>query len=574
MRFKIFYISILIAFISVASRLFFLQIIQGNYYRLQSARNTIRVIPEKAIRGKILDRNGVILAQDRLALDVAIIPQDLKDMRTVFSELSKIFAIKEEELEARFRGNISTPFAPVVVLGDIDKEKALIVAEKTNKFPGVIIESRPTRVYPYKYVASHILGYMGMPEVVKESLGDYGFTAVNQVGISGIEKYLERFLRGENGGMQIEVDNRGRQTSLLGLRVPKKGVDIRLTIDIRVQEILDDLFSENKGAAILIHPFNGEILAMVSSPAFDPNVFVEKEHNKLRLRYLLDKDASLFNRATLGQYPAGSVFKIITALAALTNNAINTDTRFFCPGGKLIGRREFKCWSRHGEEDLKDAIVHSCNVYFYNAAILLGAQRLSEYAKIFNLGRPTGIDLPMEESGFVPSPSLRREIYHQGWYKGDTANLAIGQGGLLVTPIQIASMISVIANSGQLLKPHLVAEVGGKKVIYEAPSKVNIESNYLSFLRGALRSVVEDSSGTAHMLQMYDMEISAKTGTAQAGAGRKHGWVVGFLPFDKPEVAFVIFLEDSQGSSSANALAIKLFRRLYKEKLLVFKQDK
>lgn len=551
-----------------------MQIIQGEQFLRQSKNNAIRIIPQKAVRGKILDRNGVVLAQDRLSLNVSVIPQGIDNKEVVFKELSDILGLEAEELELKFRRNISAPFVPVVIVRDIDKKKALLIAERINMFSGVIIESEPERDYPHSQTAAHILGYLGMQQKVAPSLRDerdrYGFSAVKKVGISGIEKYLEHYLRGKDGGMQVEVDNRGRRINLLGFRHPYKGSDVKLSIDIRYQKLLEESFAQSRGAAILMDPFNGEILALVSSPSFDPAVFIQKTNHNLRLEYLSDRRAPLFNRAISGQYPPGSIFKIITSLAGLSLGKIDKDTHFFCSGEKLVGRRVFKCWSRHGDESFKEAIIHSCNVFFYTVGLMVGAQDLAEYARLFFLGLATGIDLPAEESGFVPSPKWRKQFLGQGWYGGDTANLAIGQGSLLVTPLQVVRMISVIANHGYLVRPHLISKVGEKEVIYKRPPKINIKEEHLEFIRQALREVVSDDTGTAHIVDMDDVEISAKTGTAQAGAGRKHGWITGFAPYDNPQVSFVIFLQDSQGGAAASALARKFFRKLRREKLLLF----
>ncbi len=570
MRFKAFYITIITVFVIVAFRLFFLQVVKGKYFFLRSQRNAIRIIPEHALRGNILDRNGTVLVQDRLALNVAIIPQSLTNDSGTFRELAKTLSLTEEGLKLKFRKNISAPFVPVSVAEDIDRQKALLIAEKANKLPGVLIGYEPIRQYLYGTSLAHALGYLGMPQEFWTDYADYGFSVVSYVGVAGVEKYLDRFLRGVEGGKLIEVDNQGRQITTLGLRIPRKGQDITLTIDIRVQKILDELIASRKGAVILMNPFNGEIIAMANSPSFDPESFVKKTASRQRQSYLSDPDAPLFNRAVSGEYPPGSVFKLITAIAGLSTKKINPTTVFFCPGEKLIGRRVFKCWSEHGTQNLKEAIVHSCNVYFYTVGILTGAESLYEYAKVFNLGKRTGIDLPEESAGFLPNPRWQAEVNQQKWYQGDTANMAIGQGGLLLTPLQVVRMVSAIANSGYLVQPHLIRKVAEKRVIYKNPSKININPKYLLFLREAMRKVVEEETGTAHNINFADFAIAAKTGTAQIPEGRKHGWVVGFAPYTTPKIAFVIFMERSQGGIAASEFAREFFNRLAAEKLLLF----
>ncbi|MEW6009422.1 MAG: hypothetical protein AB1629_07300, partial [Candidatus Omnitrophota bacterium] len=239
---------------------------------MRSQRNAVRIIPEHALRGDILDRNGEVLVQDRLALNVSVTAQGLAKSEDIFKELAKVFGLNEEKLKLKFRQNINAPFALVTVLQDVDKTKALLIAERSDRFPGVLIGSEPIRQYIYGTSLAHVLGYLGMPQQFWTEYGEYGFSAETYVGVSGIEKYVDRFLRGSNGGKLIEVDNRGRQINTLGLRIPTKGADITLTIDIRVQKILDELLGSKKGAAILMNPFNGEIIAMASSPSFDPEI--------------------------------------------------------------------------------------------------------------------------------------------------------------------------------------------------------------------------------------------------------------------------------------------------------------
>lgn len=547
-----------------------MQVIRGGYYGVQSQRNAIRIIPQEAVRGRILDRNGVCLVEDRLSLNVALIPQGLTHREAVIRELAKILGESQQDLEIRYRRNVSAPFAPVIIAEDIDKEKALLISERLNKLSGVIIEQEPRRNYNFGTVASHVLGYLGMPQTVEATLGDYGYSVVRFAGVTGVEKYLDSYLHGEDGGMQVEVDNRGRQVNLLGVSSPVKGQDVKLTIDIRIQKALEELLADRRGAAIFMNPFTGEILALASSPSFDPNVFVRKKDSRIRGQYLIDSKAPLFNRAISGQYPPGSVFKIVTTYSGLISGKITPETHFFCPGHKLVGRREFKCWSRHGEQDLENGFAHSCDVYFYSVGLIVGAESLSEYAKKFFLGRLTGVDLPQEQSGSIPSPNWPGGRAERSWYPGDTANLAIGQGSLLLTPIQMLSMTSIVANSGYLVRPHVIKEVAGKRVVYKNPQKTDLNLKYLNFIRKAMREVVADETGTARILESGHWQAAAKTGTAQYGIGKKHGWVSGFLPFNAPKIAFVIFLEDTQGGVVCSMLARDLFTKLTQDKVYPF----
>jgi penicillin-binding protein 2 len=352
---------------------------------------------------------------------------------------------------------------------------------------------------------------------------------------------------------------------VIGYRVPQDGKDIQLTIDIRLQKLVGELISDQRAAIIIMNPHTGEILALASSPGFNPNIFIENSGYSIK-DILSDSRSPLLNRAISGIYPAGSLFKVVVATAALEN--ITHIPKFFCPGSINIGKRTYKCWNLHEEEDIVEAIIHSCNVFFYRLGLLLGPDLIAEYAHKFGLGNPSGIDLPYEKAGFIPTPFWKRIKRLENWYDGDTANLAIGQGELLITPLQAVRLMAVFANGGKLVTPHLIYALQGRQIKPPQVINLRLKDKTLSLMKMALKRVIADPSGTAYIAYKEDLEIAGKTGSAQVTKGRAHGWFAGFCPAKEPKIAFVVFLENGEAGYYACVLARQLFERMLSEGLL------
>ncbi|MBN1526730.1 MAG: penicillin-binding protein 2, partial [Candidatus Omnitrophica bacterium] len=419
--------------------LFYTQVLRYFHYSRLSKNNVIRIIPIDGPRGVIYDRNGVALVTNRLSFDVAVVCQELRDAKELSELLTRALGVSGQDIARALDRASLRPYAPVTIVEDIDKEKALMLDEASFDVGGLVIETRSRRSYPYGETGSHLFGYLSeVTEQELERLRDYGYRMRDLIGRAGLEKHYNRYLAGVDGGVQIQVDNRGRQAKVLGLKEPENGKDLYLTVDLDLQLACDKILKGRKGAAIVLDPRTGEVLALASRPAFDPNIFVRPGTSGERTRLLRDRRAHpLIDRATSGLYAPGSVFKVVTASAALETRKINAQTTFNCTGSYRLGKARFNCWkeSGHGPQDITAGLMNSCNVFFYNAGRLAGVDALEAYAKLFGFGKPTGIDLPDEAAGIVPGRLWKRLRKNEAWYEGETVNYSIGQGYLLVTPL-------------------------------------------------------------------------------------------------------------------------------------------
>ncbi len=543
-RENIFKAAIYLSFVFLAANLFSLQVIKYPIYRQRSLKNRIRIIPLEAPRGVIYDRNNNVLVGNRISFDLAVIQQEVDDIDATLGELSKLSGISKEDLHKSYQRNHIAPFLPAIVAQDLDKHKAFYIDENITSIPGVILWSNPRRDYKHPEAMSHLVGYIGKMDVIEYGiLSDYGYRIREYVGKSGLEKYYNSYLRGESGGIQVEVDAFSRQVRQLGYKNPEKGKDVHLTIDIGLQEIANMLLKDETGACVVMDVKTGDILALVSSPNFDPNVFVDPAKESERLALLNQEDHPMLNRAISSAYPPGSTFKVVVATAALSSGKLDEQILYYCHGVYRLGRARFRCWQRggHGTQNITKALIHSCN----NVGRLIGPNLISQYAMKFELGQPTGIDLPWEAAGFVPSPFWKRYNKNEPWQPGDTLNLAIGQGFLLITPIQGLKMITFIANKGFTPRPYLAKGIGDVYLQGEDSSKVTIpeEKNEFDIIQDALYNVVNDPTGTGQRAKVKGLEICGKTGTAQVNGAPTHAWFAGYLPFSNPKVSFLIFLE-------------------------------
>ncbi|MDD5019355.1 MAG: penicillin-binding protein 2 [Candidatus Omnitrophica bacterium] len=566
MRTRTYGLTLLACFCLLLFGLASVQLVGGGRYYELGLKNTIRLIPEEPYRGRILDRNQEVIVDNILSFDAVMIPQEVSDKDRVLRRLADILSMDVDEIAARYERGYLNPFTPVVIAEGVSKSVAIRLEEERLEMPGVAVELNSRRLYPFGTTAAHVIGYLGEIDRGRITrLKEYGYDIKDKVGYGGIEERLDIYMRGQKGGRQIEVDNRGRQVRLLGYKPPVPGEDVTLTIDLELQQIADGLLNGRKGAVVVMDVRTGEILVLSSAPAFDPNVFVDRRDRRAMNHYLTSEDAPLFNRAIRGQSPPGSVFKIVTAAAAMRENKKFTPAAsFVCHGQMKIGNRFFKCWSTHGTQDFYAAMAHSCDIYFYELGLMAGPDQLTHTAKEFGLSEPTGIDLPREASGFIPSRIWKRLTRFEGWYDGDTANFSIGQGFVLTTPLQLARMMAVVANGGYLPTPHVTKAVAGREVPAAAAKPVRISREHLERIRTSLRFPVSQENGTARMLNIAGLDICAKTGTAQVYGEESHGWVAGFFPFKNPRYAFCVFLENAGSGSYAVILARDLFREAQK----------
>lgn len=547
-----------------------LEIIGEAKFKALSDKNSLRLLPQTGARGRIFDRNREVILDNSLSYDLTVLPQGLKQVDKILMGVSKILGTNFEDLKAEFERSYVSSSLPVVLAQNIGIKKAIALEESKLSLPGLIIQPNPRRTYPYQRLAVHLLGYLNEIDRWRlTKLADYGYKTKDIVGFQGIEERYDYYLRQEEGGKSIEVDHRGRPRRVLGFKSAVHGKDLQLTLDLRIQKIVEDNLKGRTGAVIIMDPYFGEVLAMASYPNFDPEVFIDKRNVSIS-NFLNDPDAPMVNRAISGVYPPGSLFKIIVATAALETKKINLFTSFFCNGNMRIGSQEFKCWSIHNQETLIPAISHSCNVFFYNTGLLTGPQVIHDYAVKFGLSRTANFELSYESSGFVPSPLRRKINKFKKWYKGDTANLSIGQGDCLVTPLQMARMIAVFANKGYLVTPYVVKSIGGKDILANQRKKINLslKGSTIDNIREGLRKTVSDPQGTAFVLSDLKVAVAGKTGTAQAPPGQSHAWFVGYLPYNNPKYVICVFLERGGPGYASCVLAKQIIETMISEGLI------
>jgi len=562
-------IIVVLMFLLLGLGLFNIEVIQGKKFRELSNKNCIRLIPKMGSRGKILDRNGEAIVDSRISYDLLISPEDKVQQEKILQFASRALKVNTEDLRKAYRNNFVSVSVPTVVAKNIGLKNAIALEEIKVDQPGIIIMPRPVRNYPFGNLAAHILGYLGEIDRWRlTKLGDYGYKTRDIVGFGGVEEKYDYYLRQEEGGVSLEVDHRGRFTRVLGYQPPKSGLDIQLTIDFRIQKISGDAIAGKTGCVVILDPNSGEVIAMASSPSFNPADFIESERSISG--YFTNPASPLINRAISSSYPPASVFKTIVATAALETRKINPSTTFVCSGSTLIGARKFNCWSTHGPQNLNQAIAHSCDVFFYRTGLLTGAQAIHDYALKFGLGKPTGFELPYEGAGFIPSPLWRKINKFKNWFDGDTANLSIGQGDCLVTPLQMARLMCVFANKGYLVTPYIVKTIDGRDIskYQKRIAQLSLRDSTIDNVRNGLRAVAGDPDGTASILSTLPIEVAGKTGTAQAGSKSSHAWFVGFFPYNEPKYVICVFLEHGGSGHASATVAKNIIEGMQKENLL------
>jgi penicillin-binding protein 2 len=444
----------------------------------------------------------------------------------------------------------------------LTRSQAFLILQDGIHLPGISLTIEEQRYYPKEKLASHILGYVG--QITDEELdqfSDQGYHSGDWIGKSGLERLYDPALHGQDGGFLIEVDARGRQVRVIRHLLPQAGKDLVLTLDEKVEALAEQRLHEtgHPGAAVVLNPQTGELIALASSPGFDPNLFLPLGNSDERKALLADPETPLYNRAIQALYPPGSTFKIITSLAALDAHAIDPDKRVFCSGSYTMGkdRRVFRCWKKegHGYVNFMEAIAQSCDVYYYQLGLAVGPDAIEAVAKAFGLGQVTGVDLPHEKKWALPIAFKKR--MKEYWYSGDTLNYAIGQGLLQVTPLQMANMIAAIANGGTLWQPFLVTEsrrfgepsehLGGPRL----GSRLTLNPESLRLVRAGLLRVV--NSGTGIASKIPGIEVAGKTGTAQVSKGKDQAWFVAYAPADIPRVACAVVVEHGGHGGSVSA---------------------
>ncbi|MBU4252325.1 MAG: penicillin-binding protein 2 [Candidatus Omnitrophica bacterium] len=561
---------IILMFACLIIGLFNLGILQGAKFRRLSDSNCIRLIAQSGSRGNILDRNGEVIVDNKISYDVMILSQDLNNIDQALTLISRILGIGIVELRMAFKKNFISSSIPVTVAANIELKNAIILGEYKIEEPSIIVAPKPIRHYPYGALAAHVIGYVNEIDRWRlTKLEDYGYKTKDIVGFGGVEEKYDYYLRQEEGGLSVEVNHRGKFMRVLGFQPPRNGKDVVLTLDLKIQKIVEENLTGRKGSVILMDPFSGEILALANYPNFNPAVFVHKR-TKLISGLFNDPDAPFLNRAIGSSYPPASVFKIVLASAGLELKKINPATSFVCQGSTMVGARRFSCWDEHGVQDLYQAIAHSCNVFFYKTGLLVGAQNIHDYALKLGLGRNVGSEMAGETSGFIPSPLWRKINKFQNWFDGDTANLSIGQGDCLITPLQATNMLAAFANRGSLLTPYIVKSVGGLDLSVKKKrfTGVPFKKNSFEVIAQGLAKVVSDAKGTGNVLSTLPIKVAGKTGTAQVPRGATHAWFVGFFPVDKPRYAICVFLENGGPGHAASLMTKQIIEAMNNQGLI------
>jgi penicillin-binding protein 2 len=585
-RHQYFVFAAVVIFVLLFVRLWYLQVIKEQEFQLLSENNRIRLIKIPAVRGMILDRTGRVLADNRPSFNIMVTPEDVDDLAGLIEQLSPLLDLSPDEIIRTITDRDRPPFQPVAIKRDVSWEELSFIKTHRLDLPGVEVQIEPIRTYPYDTLAAHVLGYVG--EINREELQERrGYQMGDWVGKCGVELTWEEHLRGIDGGRQVEVDAVGKEVRVLKEVPPVAGNNLYLTIDLDLQKYGEQLLGKRAGVIIAMDPLTGEILAFCSTPSFRPALFAEGLSPEEWEQLVSDPLHPLQNRGIQGLYPPGSVFKIVTGAAGLEEGVIRPDTSFYCTGIHYLGKRGYQCWrgGGHGVVKFYRGVVESCDIYFYNVGERLGVKKLSRYAEGFGLGRPTGIDLPDEKGGLVPTADWKRERFGGPWYAGETISMAIGQSYLLATPLQLLNLISSIANGGDLLKPQIAKRVEDldKTILEEYPpaeiSTVPISPKTLGELREALLGVTKEDSGTGRAARVEGLEIAGKTGTAQVvrlrGNGvrprpeeapyalRDHAWFVAYVPAHTPLAVVVLVEHGGHGGAVAAPLAREMIRRYF-----------
>jgi penicillin-binding protein 2 len=575
-------------------RLWNLQVAQGMEYQRRLARQSLRSVRLPGIRGRVLDRNGERLAENRPSYGISLYLEELRRtggvQRTVDNIMDMLYRIAEtidrplemQPQDVRLHLGRRTPL-PLVAWRDLDETAMARFMERAFEFPGAALTVEPVRVYPHGGLACHMLGYVGRADIDKLSgeAGDperFHYYLPEYAGRSGVEKRLDGVLRANAGGkLEVQVDVAGFKFDEVSRREAGKGSDVVLAVDARIQRAAEAALEGEKGAVVVVDPRNGDVLALASAPGYDPNDFVPSIPAAIWNGLLQDERRPLYNRATGGEYAPGSTFKLVTLLAALHSGRIQADTRYSCPGFFDLGSARFRCWQHwgHGSTDAEASIRYSCNVYMYHSALASGPEAVQQMARDCGFGRRTEISLDFERAGLVPDHAWKRRARNDSWRDGDTCNLSIGQGALLVTPIQQAMYAAALANGGTLWQPRLVQRiVRADGTVQEiaparAPDGPRWEDRHVRLAREGMREAVNAPDGSGKRAALPQVTVAAKTGTAEygpKGAGLKMTWMIAFAPFDEPRYALVVLVEDGvSGGTTAAPRVQRLLAQVFHE---------
>lgn len=570
---RIFTGLLVIIFILIFGRLWQLQLLEHSTYSRLARENAARTIPFIAPRGIIYDRYGKVLVSNRAIFSAYLLPQsiDPSNVNDQIKKLSGLLGISETEIASKIQKFKDSPFEPIILKKNLSLTMITKLEERRDEYPGIVVRTQPVRRYPHGRLGVHFLGYVG--EVTKDelkNLGSLGYEIGDIIGKDGVEASYDNYLRGVDGGQQVEVDVYGNPVRTTKSLDPVPGKDIVLTIDLELQKVVEDALKDKEGAVVVIDPRNGEILAMASSPDYDPNIFAELMEQKEW--EALDKRNHPFMNRAISVYPPGSTFKVVTLSSTLMENTASLSEVINCNGFFKLGNRVAKCWKEggHGELNILEGLVWSCDVVFFELGLRNGVDLLSKYAKEYGLGTRAGVDLPGEADGFIPTGDWKQNKFNEPWVKGDSINMAIGQGFVQVTPLQMAILYGGIG-VGKRYKPFIVKNVVDRDgtLIYSAEAQelggIPIEGKNLELLRSALRAVIVRGTGLAAKVQ--GIPAAGKTGTAE-NPGKAHAWFMCYAPYDKPEIAIATFVVHGEHGDHVTAYIARDILTWYKKNRL------
>jgi penicillin-binding protein 2 len=579
-------LALLIGVFLLFSRVGYLQVIKGGYYRELSEQNRVRTLPIRSARGLIFDRRGELLANNVPSFNLYATVEDAKDLNGLAVSLEHLIGLPQAETKKRFARHSRT-YLPILLKSGLTLREAAVVEAHRLDLSGLRIQAESQRNYLHGFLASHILGYVG--EISQEQQDETAFTDLTMgsiVGKSGVEKSFDQVIRGRPGQKTIEVDARGAERKTLAVVEQTSGDDLYLSIDLPMQRLAESLLDPESGAVVAIDPANGDVLVLASRPGYDPNILSHGLSGAVWEQIASDARHPLTNRAIQGVYPPGSTFKIMMASAALESSQWNSTTKIHCNGSYPFGNHVFRDWKKggHGSVDMYQGIVNSCDVYFYMLGNRLGIDAIAAAARQYGLGQLTGIDLQGERSGIIPSTEWKQRVRKEPWYPGETISASIGQGYVSVTPLQMAAAMAAVANGGVLYKPRLVRSIreratGQSRDILPAEKGViSMDSDSFAFLHQALRGVVHE--GTGKRAESKLVEVSGKTGTAQSVGARlqksegddvpkqfrDHAWFVAYAPADHPTIAVAVIVENmGHGGTFGAPIAKALIEEYFKD---------
>ena len=574
-RLKIVVVIAVATFCALALRLWLLQVVQGPEYRIKSESNRIQLLDLFPFRGMIFDRNGEVLVDNRPSFDLFVVPEEIKNRKDLAERMNRLIDLDSQYILEKLAGESPRyGFRPIPIKKNLSREELAVLEANIFNLPGVAIQVKPRRHYVMDDFAAHLIGYLG--EISDRQLKSGHFPdgrPGDLIGQFGVERLWQKELKGLRGGEAVEVDAAGRRLAVLSRRPPVAGENLALTIDKELQLLAERALEGKKGAIVAMNPMNGEILAMASTPSYDPNRFIEGLDRAEWARLTAGGDFPLQNRAIQGQYPPGSVFKIVMALAGLEEGLIDPEETVFCSGSFRLGDQTFRCWRRqgHGRVDLHRALVESCDVYFYTLGRRLGVDKIAHYARMCGLGRGSGFELGSEREGLIPTSEWKLRRFGIPWQPGETISTSIGQSFVLVTPIQMARLMGALFNGGIFYEPRVVKWVGkdsreSYRFTPREGGRIKAKEEHLALIREALIGAVNEPRATGSRSKIKDGTVAGKTGTSQVislerekSFGREedvpqefrdHAWFVALATTENPVLALAVLVENVGGGGS------------------------